>query len=101
MTCLCKPGLASQHRLPRMVDVLRTLWRQRASRHLSIALILLCTMGLGLGPWYAAFMIRSHGMDTTELGIWLGLILGIGGSYLGARTLFEALRSAHHNETAD
>ena len=26
------------------------------------------------------------------------VILGIGGSYLGARTLFEALRSAHHNE---
>jgi len=70
---------ASQQRLPRMVDVLRTLWRQRACRHLSIALILLCTMGLGLGPWYAAFMIRSHGMDTTELGIWLGLILGVGG----------------------
>ncbi len=26
------------------------------------------------------------------------VILGIGGSYLGARTLFEALRSAYHNE---
>jgi glucose-6-phosphate isomerase len=26
------------------------------------------------------------------------VILGVGGSYLGARALFEALRSAHHNE---
>src|SRR5262249_34990520 len=26
------------------------------------------------------------------------VILGIGGSYLGARTLFDALRSAYHNE---
>ncbi|MCC6419998.1 MAG: glucose-6-phosphate isomerase [Gemmataceae bacterium] len=26
------------------------------------------------------------------------VILGIGGAYLGARALFEALRSAHHNE---
>jgi glucose-6-phosphate isomerase len=26
------------------------------------------------------------------------VVLGIGGSYLGARALFEALRSAHHNE---
>jgi glucose-6-phosphate isomerase len=26
------------------------------------------------------------------------VVLGIGGSYLGARTLFEALKSAHHNE---
>src|SRR5262249_33908386 len=26
------------------------------------------------------------------------VVLGIGGSYLGSRALFEALRSAHHNE---
>jgi len=24
-------------------------------------------------------MIRSHGMETTELGLWLALILGVGG----------------------
>jgi predicted MFS family arabinose efflux permease len=36
-------------------------------------------MGQGLAPWYAAFMMRSHGMGTAELGVWLGLIFGIGG----------------------
>jgi predicted MFS family arabinose efflux permease len=36
-------------------------------------------MGLGLSPWYAAFMMRSHRMVTEELGVWLGLIFGIGG----------------------
>ena len=41
-----------------------------------IALLLLFTMGYGLAPWYAAFMIRSHGMATSELGLWLGLIFG-------------------------
>src|ERR1700687_1573811 len=62
-----------------MRTVLSTLWRQRSCRHLCIALILLYTMGQGLGPWYAAFMMRSHGMGTRELGVWLGLIFGLGG----------------------
>jgi MFS family permease len=64
--------------LPRMADVLRVLWRRRSSRHLIIAIILLWTMGLGMSPWYAAFMIRSHGMGTAELGLWFGLIFGLG-----------------------
>jgi MFS family permease len=66
-------------RLPRMKEVLATLWRQRSARHLILALISLFTMGSGLAPWYAAFMMRSHGMGTAELGIWFGLIFGIGG----------------------
>jgi MFS family permease len=66
-------------KLPRMVDVLSMLWGQRSSRHLSLAIILLFTMGLGLAPWYAAFMMRSHGMRTAELGVWLGLIFGLSG----------------------
>lgn len=70
----------SAQRLPPMTKVLATLWQQRSSRHLSLAIILIFTMALGLWPWYAAFMIRSHGMSTAELGAWLGLIFGLGGS---------------------
>ena len=44
-----------------------------------MAQILLYTMGLGMAPWYAAFMMRSHGMGTAELGVWLGLIFGLAG----------------------
>jgi MFS family permease len=79
-------------RSPKMADVLRMLWGRRSSRHLSIAIILLFTIGSGLAPWYAAFMMRSHGMQTAELGVWLGLIFGIsgatgilGGGYVSAR----------------
>lgn len=64
---------------PPMSGVLVALWRQRSCRHLTIALILVYTMGLGLSPWYAAFMMRSHGMRTAELGVWLGMIFGLGG----------------------
>jgi MFS family permease len=62
-----------------MRAVLATLWHRRSCRHLTIAQILLLTMGSGLGPWYAAFMMRSHGMGTAELGIWLGVIIGLSG----------------------
>lgn len=62
-----------------MLDILANLWRQHSSRHLCIAIIILFTMGFGLGPWYAAFMIRSHAMGTAELGMWLGIIFGAGG----------------------
>ena len=64
---------------PGVMQVLRNLWRQPSSRHLSLGVILLLTFGWGLFPWYAAFMIRSHGMSVQELGIWLGGVFGIGG----------------------
>jgi MFS family permease len=72
------PNTAAQP-APRMVDVLKALWLQPSSRNISLGYILLLTMALGLSPWYAAFMIRTHGMTTAQLGLWLGLIFGIGG----------------------
>jgi hypothetical protein len=75
-----------------MNEVASTLWRQRSFRHLSIAVVLFYTMGVGLGPWQAVFMIRIHGMGTGELGRWLGLITSIcgisgalAGGYIAAR----------------
>jgi MFS family permease len=59
------------------LQVLTTLWRRPASKHLMLAIILMWILGYGLAPWYAAFMMRVHGMSTWELGIWLGVILGI------------------------
>jgi predicted MFS family arabinose efflux permease len=67
-------------RQPPMWDVLKTLWYRRATRHLGLAIILLCTLALGLAPWYAAFLIRSHGVGAQELGIWLGIAFGAGGT---------------------
>ncbi len=86
-----------QHQPP-LAEVMRILWRQRSLRHLTLALILLYTLGQGLSPWYAAFMIRSHGMGTGELGLWLGLMVslaGIAGALLGS---FVAARWFPGNE---
>jgi MFS family permease len=72
--------------VPGMRKVLSILWRRRAVRNLICAIVLLFTMALGLGPWYAAFMMRTHAMGTAELGLVLGSIFGlsgIGGILLG------------------
>lgn len=64
---------------PPMMEVLDALRNGKSTRHLTVALILLYTMGAGLSQWYAAFLIRSHRMDTAELGAWLGAIFGLAG----------------------
>jgi MFS family permease len=64
---------------PRAAQVLSALWSQKSSRNLIIATVLYFTINWGMAPWIAAFMIRNHGLGTAELGIWMGLIGGIGG----------------------
>jgi len=64
---------------PTILDVLNIFWQRRALRHLNIAIILLWMIAHGMNPWYAAFMMRSHGMGTAELGVWLGVIISLGG----------------------
>jgi MFS family permease len=65
--------------VPRVRDVAVAIFSRPSSRHLSMGIILLWTMSQGLAPWYAAFFIRSHGMDSAELGTWFGAIFGLGG----------------------
>src|SRR5271166_6055216 len=59
--------------------VLAGLWLDRPTRHLTAALIVLLTIGAGLGPWYATFLTRYHGLGTEQLGYWLGFIFSVGG----------------------
>lgn len=77
---LTRHETAARKSAPSMIAVLNLLWRQRSCRHLTIALIMLYLVSLGLSPWYAAFMMRTHGMGTAELGLWLGVIVGVGGT---------------------
>jgi predicted MFS family arabinose efflux permease len=61
-------------------QVFGTIWYRASSRHLAIAIVLLFTLSLGLAPWYAAFLMRSHGLSNQEVGLWLGLGFGIVGA---------------------
>lgn len=65
--------------LPKMSEVAAFIYRRATCRHLVAALVLLYTVGSGLAPWFGAFLVRSHGMTSAELGVAMGLVFGIGG----------------------
>lgn len=65
---------------------IHSLWQRRSFRHLSLAAALHAFTGYGVGSFVPAFLIRSHGMTITEVGMALSLISAVGimgGTYLG------------------
>jgi len=61
-------------------DVMALLWKRRSFRHLSIAAGLQAFVLYSFASWTASFLIRTHGMKTGEVGLWLAMILGVGGA---------------------
>ena len=77
-------GLIEQRQVveehPSFKSVLSLLWSRKSFRHLALASSLTAFVSYGLVSWTASFMIRIHGMSTGELGVWLALIIGVGGA---------------------
>lgn len=61
-------------------EVLALLWSRRSFRYLSLGAALSAMVGYGAASWSAPFFIRSHGMGTGELGMWLALGSGVFGA---------------------
>ena len=72
-------GRAAAAEQPGIVETLRYLLAKRSFRHLAFGGALTAFVGYGLINWMPSFLIRSHGMTTGQIGLWLGLILGIPG----------------------
>jgi MFS family permease len=71
---------------PAAGKVLRALWAKSSFRHLSFAAALHNFAVYGVGNWYAAFLMRSHGMSIAATGTTLAICTVIGGAagtYLG------------------
>lgn len=78
--------------------VLNTLWQQPTFRHIVLAFCITFFFNMGIGIWLPTFFIRSHGMETGELGSWLAFVWGVCavfGTYLGG---FLATRYAAGKE---
>lgn len=76
------------HALPpqELTTVLRTLWGNRAYRHLLFSMCLSYFFAFGILQWQPAFFIRRFGLGTGELGTWLALVYGtagLAGTFLG------------------
>jgi len=92
------PSLRERAALPGMWEIATTLWGIRSFRHLLLGVAVTYFFGYGIQLWQPSFFIRSFGMKTAELGLWLTLIGGVGGfagTYLGGEW---ASRWAANNE---
>ncbi len=65
--------------VPPFSAIMSLMWNRLSCRHIAIVYVLLFTVGHGAISWQAAYLMRRHDMSTTELGIWMGLIIGIAG----------------------
>ena len=61
-------------------NVLNLLMSRPAFKHMAFGAALNAFAGYSTSSWTASFMIRSHGMNTGELGTWLAMIMGFGGA---------------------
>ena len=66
---------------PSVKEVCLTLWGNKAFRHLLFAYSVLCFSGSGIWQWAPAFFVRSHGLQTGEIGTWFAIIWGAVGSF--------------------
>ncbi len=64
---------------PPMGRVMARIWAKRSFRHLSMAAALHAFVGYGVGAFYPAFLMRSHGMSLMQVGLRLGVVTAIGG----------------------
>ncbi|MGB3811371.1 MAG: MFS transporter [Parvibaculum sp.] len=63
----------------RVLDGFKHLWRMKTTRHLLVGGSLSAMFGYGSTIWAAAFLSRSHGFTSAEIGTIIGPILGICG----------------------
>jgi MFS transporter, Spinster family, sphingosine-1-phosphate transporter len=83
---------------PKWSAVLAILWKNVTFRHLLFGFSVLYFFGYGIAKWQPAFFVRSHGLQTGEIGTWFAIIFGLGGlvgTYCGGEL---ASRIAADNE---
>jgi MFS family permease len=69
----------SSNSAPPFLSVWAYMWRTRSLRHLTIGAALAACVGYGFVLWMPTFLIRSHGLSPTEIGLVLALMTGVVG----------------------
>ena len=64
---------------PTVVETIKYLLKKKSFLHLAFGASLAAFVGYGLISWFPSFLQRSYGMQTGEIGTYLGLVLGIPG----------------------
>jgi predicted MFS family arabinose efflux permease len=73
-------GLDVAHAAIPAREVVAHLWRRRSFRHLAIAAALHSFGGYAFAAWGPPFFFRVHHLTPIQIGLWLGIVLGVGGA---------------------
>jgi predicted MFS family arabinose efflux permease len=79
-------GVEAEAAAPPLREAFRSFWRVRSLRHIALGSMLNAFVGYGAVAWVPAYLIRSFGMTTGDVGTALALIIGIvggAGTFLG------------------
>ncbi len=84
-------GKIDSGHIPSVVTVSRYLLRRKSFVHLAIGSGLASFVAYSVITFFPSYMIRSHGMGLAEIGVYLGLIIGIGSGlgYVGGGYLAD------------
>ncbi len=87
----------SGHR-PGVLTVTRYLLRRKSFIHMAVGAGLASFVAYAVITFFPSFMIRSHGMGLAEIGVYLGLIIGIasGLGYVGGGYLADKASTVGH-----
>jgi predicted MFS family arabinose efflux permease len=66
--------------LPTYTALALRILQDRGTRHTIYGAVLAATVGYGATAWIATFLIRSHGLDIAQVGLYLAFAIGIGGA---------------------
>lgn len=65
---------------PGMLQVAKILFSRKSFIHMAVGSGLASFGGYAVISFFPSFLNRSHGMNAAEIGVWLGIILGVAGS---------------------
>jgi MFS family permease len=72
--------IASEDAPVSFFTTLAFMWSQKALRHVIIGATLVTFAGYASVQWTPAFLVRSHGMQLTEISVYLAVALGVAGA---------------------
>lgn len=64
----------------RVSEVLRTMWAHPVLRNTVVGAMLAATAGYSTIAWLPTFLVRTHGLRVSQVGLILGLMVGVLGS---------------------
>lgn len=64
-------GLPKDESVPVLRNAALSIWTAPASRHVMFGATLIAVMGNGAIAWVPTFLVRSHGMSVSEVGLYL------------------------------